>query len=48
MIMISSEKLLKQLAVEDENNHQLFFALGSSYDELNDFEKSRKCILRSY
>ncbi|MEO2167910.1 MAG: histidine kinase dimerization/phospho-acceptor domain-containing protein, partial [bacterium] len=35
---IKAEKLLTLAVEEDPNNHQLFFALGSSYDELNDFE----------
>ena len=42
---INSEKLLKLAVEEDPNNHQLFFALGSSYDELNDFEKAEKAYL---
>tara|TARA_Y100000589_G_scaffold70929_1_gene63282 strand:- start:2262 stop:3422 length:1161 start_codon:yes stop_codon:yes gene_type:complete len=44
---ISSERLLKLAVEEDPNNHQLFFALGSSYDELNDFEKAENAYLEA-
>ena len=43
----SSEKLLRVAVEEDPNNHQLFFALGSSYDELNDFEKAENSYLEA-
>ena len=35
-----AEKLLSLAIEEDPNNHQLFFALGSSYDNLNQFDKA--------
>ncbi|MAZ54236.1 MAG: hypothetical protein CMP55_00135 [Flavobacteriales bacterium] len=44
---VSSEKLLKLAVEEDPNNHQLFFALGSSYDELNDFKKAEEAYLEA-
>ena len=37
---IKAEELLTLAVEEDPNNHQLFFALGSSYDNLGDFEKA--------
>tara|TARA_Y100000991_G_C21959977_1_gene343978 strand:+ start:274 stop:1434 length:1161 start_codon:yes stop_codon:yes gene_type:complete len=43
----SSEKLLRVAVEEDPNNHQLFFALGSSYDELNDFENAENSYLEA-
>lgn len=39
---VQAEELLKIAVEEDPNNHQLFFALGSSYDKLGDFEKAQK------
>lgn len=39
---IQAEELLKIAVEEDPNNHQLFFALGSSYDKLEDFEKAQQ------
>lgn len=44
---VSSEKLLKLAVEEDPNNHQLFFALGSSYDELDDFKKAEEAYLEA-
>ena len=44
---VSSEKLLKLAVEEDTNNHQLFFALGSSYDELDDFKKAEEAYLEA-
>ena len=44
---INAEKLLKLAVEEDPNNHLLFFALGSSYDELNDFEKAENAYLEA-
>ena len=41
---VKAEKLLTLAVEEDLNNHQLFFALGSSYDELNDFKKAENAI----
>ena len=38
---VQAEELLKIAVEEDPNNHQLFFALGSSYDKLGDFEKAQ-------
>ena len=38
---MQAEELLKIAVEEDPNNHQLFFALGSSYDKLGDFEKAQ-------
>ena len=35
-----AEELLNLAIEEDPNNHQLFFALGSSYDNLNQFDKA--------
>lgn len=35
-----AEELLNLAIEEDPNNHQLFFALGSSYDNLGQFEKA--------
>ena len=35
-----AEELLTLAVEEDPNNHQLFFALGSSYDNLGNFEKA--------
>lgn len=39
---VQAEELLKIAVEEDPNNHQLFFALGSSYDKLGDFEKAQQ------
>ena len=44
---VKAEKLLTLAVEEDPNNHQLFFALGSSYDELNDFEKAENAYLEA-
>lgn len=38
---VQAEELLKLAVEEDPNNHQLFFALGSSYDKLGDFDKAQ-------
>ena len=38
---VKSEELLKLAVEEDPNNYQLFFALGSSYDVLGEFEKAK-------
>ena len=35
-----AEELLNLAIEEDPNNHQLFFALGSSYDNLDQFDKA--------
>ena len=35
-----AEELLNLAIKEDPNNHQLFFALGSSYDNLDQFDKA--------
>ena len=35
-----AEELLTLAIEEDPNNHQLFFALGSSYDNLGQFDKA--------
>ena len=35
-----AEELLNLAIEEDPNNHMLFFALGSSYDNLNQFDKA--------
>ena len=37
---VKAEELLTLAVEEDPNNHQLFFALGSSYDNLGNFEKA--------
>jgi tetratricopeptide (TPR) repeat protein len=37
---LKAEELLTLAVQEDPNNHQLFFALGSSYDNLGNFEKA--------
>ncbi len=37
-----AEELLNLAISEDPNNHMLFFALGSSYDNLNEFDKAVK------
>jgi tetratricopeptide (TPR) repeat protein len=39
---VKAEELLKIAVQEDPNNSQLFFALGSSYDELKNFEKAEE------
>ncbi|MGC6470855.1 MAG: tetratricopeptide repeat protein [Flavobacteriales bacterium] len=44
---VKAEELLTLAVEEDPNNHQLFFALGSSYDNLNDFEKAEKAYLEA-
>lgn len=44
---VKAEKLLTLAVEEDPNNHQLFFALGSSYDELNEFEKAENAYLEA-
>ena len=44
---VQAEELLKIAVEEDPNNHQLFFALGSSYDKLGDFEKAQEVDLRN-
>jgi tetratricopeptide (TPR) repeat protein len=44
---IKAEKLLTLAVEEDPNNHQLFFALGSSYDKLKDFEKAENAYLEA-
>ena len=38
---------MKLAVEEDPNNHQLFFALGSSYDELDDFKKAEEAYLEA-
>ena len=35
-----AEELLNLAIEEDPNNHQLFFVLGNSYDNLNQFDKA--------
>lgn len=37
---VKAEELLSLAVEEDPNNHQLFFALGTSYDNLGEFEKA--------
>ena len=37
---LKAEELLNLAIEEDPNNHQLFFALGSSYDNLDQFDKA--------
>ena len=44
---VKAEELLTIAVEEDPNNHNLFFALGSSYDNLNEFEKAENAYLEA-
>ena len=44
---IKAEELLKLAVEEDPNNHQLFFALGNSYDVLGKFNKAEEAYLEA-
>ena len=44
---VKAEELLTLAVEEDPNNHNLFFALGSSYDNLGEFEKAENAYLEA-